>query len=101
MRRALRSLSRADGSALADYGSPLGLSPLRQLIARRAAERGIESTPDQIMLTESGTQAIDLLCRFLLEPGDTVLVAAPCYFNFQALLRAHRARLVGDRTSVV
>ncbi len=47
------------------------------------------------MLTESGTQAIDLLCRFLLEPGDTVLVDDPCYFNFQALLRAHRVRIVG------
>src|SRR3546814_5899056 len=46
------------------------------------------------MLTESGTQAIDLLCRFLLEPGDTVLVDDPCYFNFQALLRAHRIRMV-------
>jgi DNA-binding transcriptional MocR family regulator len=95
LRRALRSLSRADGSVLADYGSPLGLPPLRQLIARRMAERGIESAPDQIMLTESGTQAIDLLCRFLLEPGDSVLVDDPCYFNFQALLRAHRARIVG------
>ncbi len=47
------------------------------------------------MLTESGTQAIDLLCRFLLEPGDTVLVDDPCYFNFHALLRAHRANIVG------
>jgi DNA-binding transcriptional MocR family regulator len=46
------------------------------------------------MLTESGTQAIDLICRFLLEPGDTVLVDDPCYFNFLALLRAHRARVV-------
>jgi DNA-binding transcriptional MocR family regulator len=64
------------------------------LIARRLAERGVEAAPDQIMLTESGTQAIDLLCRFLLEPGDTVLIDDPCYFNFQALLRAHRARLV-------
>ena len=80
--------------ALADYGSPLGLPPLRQLLARRMAERGIEASPDQIMLTESGTQAIDLLCRFLLEPGDTVLVDDPCYFNFHALLRAHRARIV-------
>ncbi|MGV7245343.1 aminotransferase class I/II-fold pyridoxal phosphate-dependent enzyme, partial [Caballeronia sp. M23-90] len=43
---------------------------------------------------ESGTQAIDLLCRFLLEPGDTVLVDDPCYFNFLALLRAHRAKIV-------
>ena len=46
------------------------------------------------MLTESGTQAIDLLCRFLIEPGDTVLVDDPCYFNFHALLRAHRANVV-------
>jgi DNA-binding transcriptional MocR family regulator len=57
-------------------------------------DRGIEASPDQIMLTESGTQAIDLLCRFLLEPGDTVLVDDPCYFNFHALLRAHRARII-------
>ncbi|WP_454848686.1 aminotransferase-like domain-containing protein [Rhizobium binxianense] len=95
MRRALRALSRAEGPALADYGSPLGLPPLRRLIARRMAERGIEASPDQIMLTESGTQAIDLLCRFLIEPGDAVLVDDPCYFNFHALLRAHRARVVG------
>jgi DNA-binding transcriptional MocR family regulator len=94
IRRALRTLSRTDGAALSDYGSPLGLPPLRQLIARRMAERGVEASPDQIMLTESGTQAIDLLCRFLLEPGDTVLIDDPCYFNFQALLRAHRAHMV-------
>jgi DNA-binding transcriptional MocR family regulator len=43
----------------------------------------------------SGTQAIDLICRFLLRPGDAVLVDDPCYFNFQALLRAHQAQVVG------
>lgn len=95
IRKGLRSVSRAGPDSLADYGSPLGLPPLRQLISRRLGERGVEAPPDQIMLTESGTQAIDLLCRFLLEPGDTVLVDDPCYFNFQALLRAHRVRIVG------
>ena len=94
IRKALRSLSRADAPVLADYGSPLGLPPLRQLIAQRLVERAVECPPDQIMLTESGTQALDILCRFLLEPGDTVLVDDPCYFNFQALLRAHRAKIV-------
>ncbi len=94
IRRAMRTLARADAAILSAYGPPLGLPPLRQHIARRMAERGIEASPDQIMLTESGTQAIDLLCRFLLEPGDTVLVDDPCYFNFQALLRAHRAKIV-------
>jgi DNA-binding transcriptional MocR family regulator len=95
IRRALRSLARADDAILVDYGTPLGLAPLRQLLARRMAERGIEPSPDQIMLTESATQAIDLICRFLLEPGDAVLVDDPCYFNFHALLRAHRAHVVG------
>ncbi|WP_028745732.1 PLP-dependent aminotransferase family protein [Rhizobium mesoamericanum] len=94
IRRGLRTLSRGDMTALTDYGSPLGLPALRQHIARRMAERGVEASPDQVILTESGTQAIDLLCRFLLEPDDVVLIDDPCYFNFQALLRAHRARIV-------
>jgi DNA-binding transcriptional MocR family regulator len=94
IRKALRSLSRSEASVLADYGSPLGLPPLRQLIAQRMTERAVECSPDQVMLTESGTQALDIVCRFLLEPGDTVLVDDPCYFNFQALLRAHHARIV-------
>jgi DNA-binding transcriptional MocR family regulator len=94
MRRALRTIARGPVADLSDYGTPLGLPALRQLIARRMGERGVEAAPDQIMLVESGTQAIDLLCRFLIEPGDTVLVDDPCYFNFHALLRAHRARMV-------
>ncbi|MER9404329.1 PLP-dependent aminotransferase family protein [Mesorhizobium caraganae] len=94
LRRALRTVARADDVDLADYGTPLGLPPLRQLLARRMEGHGIDVSPEQIMLTESGTQAIDLLCRFLIEPGDTVLVDDPCYFNFHALLRAHRAKVV-------
>ncbi|MHA6692090.1 aminotransferase-like domain-containing protein [Devosia sp. A449] len=94
LRRALRTLARGNSQVLTEYDTPLGLPPLRQLIALRMAERGVEASPDQIMLTESGTQAIDMLCRFLLEPGDTVLIDDPCYFNFQALLRAHRAHIV-------
>lgn len=94
MRRALRTLARSDDATLAEYSTPLGLPALRQLLARRTGERGVEAPPDQIILTESGTQAIDLLCRFLIEPGDTVLVDDPCYFNFHALLRAHRAKII-------
>ncbi|SEB48437.1 DNA-binding transcriptional regulator, MocR family, contains an aminotransferase domain [Nitratireductor aquibiodomus] len=95
MRRALRRLSRADAAVLADYGEPLGSPSLRTLLARRMAGHGIEASPGQVMLTDSGTQAIDLLCRFLLKPGDTVLVDDPCYFNFHALLRAHQVKIVG------
>lgn len=94
IRRALRTLSRRPLAPLTGYGTPQGLPELRQLLSHRLGERGIPAAPAQIMLTESGTQAVDLLCRFLLQPGDTVLVDDPCYFSFQAMLRAHRADVV-------
>lgn len=94
LRSALRALSRADDATLAEYATPLGLPALRELLARRMGERGIYVSPEHVLLTESGTQSIDLLCRFLIEPGDTILVDDPCYFNFHALLRAHRASVV-------
>lgn len=95
LRRALRRLSRAQDADLTDYGSTRGSPVLRRMLLRRFAEEGLEVSPEQLMLTASGTQAIDLICRFLLKPGDTVLVDDPCYFNFQALLRAHQVKVVG------
>jgi DNA-binding transcriptional MocR family regulator len=95
LRRGLRALARAEDAVLADYGTTRGSPILRRLLLSRFAEEGIETSPDQLMLTVSGTQAIDLICRFLLRSGDTVLVDDPCYFNFQALLRAHQVRIVG------
>jgi DNA-binding transcriptional MocR family regulator len=95
MRRALRTLARADTLELTEYATPLGHPGLRQFLSRRLAGIGVEAPPDRIMLAESGTHAIDLICRFLLSPGDTVLVDDPCYFNFHALLKAHRVRVVG------
>ncbi|WGD28863.1 PLP-dependent aminotransferase family protein [Ancylobacter sp. WKF20] len=95
LRRALRSLARAQAATLTDYATPLGLLALREVLARRLAVSGIEAGPEQILLTESGTQAIDLIGRLLLEPGATVLVDDPCYFNFHALLAAHRVNVVG------
>ena len=95
VRRALRATARASHSTLLNYATPQGLPALRQLLARRMAALDIEAAPRQILLSESSTQSIDLICRLLLEPGDTVLVDDPCYFNFHALLRAHRANAIG------
>jgi DNA-binding transcriptional MocR family regulator len=94
LRRAIRGIARSDAAILTDYGSPLGLFALRQLLTRRMGDLGLSVSPDQVMLTESGTHALDLFCRFFLEPGDCVLLDDPCYFNFNALLRAHRVKLV-------
>jgi DNA-binding transcriptional MocR family regulator len=95
MRRALRAVARSDAASLSEYATPLGLPSLRALLARRLNSTGLEVTPEQIMLTESGTHAIDLICRFFLQTGDTVLVDDPCYFNFHALLKAQRVKVVG------
>ena len=95
LRRALRQVGRERGLDLTHYDQPLGLGPLRQRLALRLTERGILAHPDQIVLTDSATQALDLICRFLAEPGDSVLVDDPCYFNFHALMRAHRLKVVG------
>lgn len=95
LRRGLRSLARAPQGQLIDYGRPLGYAPLRGQLQRILAERSIEAASNQIMLTDSGTQAIDLINRLLIQPGDTVFVDDPCYFNYLCNLRAHRARVVG------
>ncbi|MGJ4955717.1 PLP-dependent aminotransferase family protein [Bradyrhizobium sp. HKCCYLRH2015] len=94
LRRAVRALARGGGRVLSDYGAARGPAALRRLLQGRLAAIGIDAFSEQLVLTSSGTQAIDLICRMLLRPGDAVLVDDPCYFNFLALLRAHQARIV-------
>lgn len=94
VRRALRTMAKADSLELVEYATPLGHPELRQFISRRLSSVKIDACSNQIMLTESGTQAIDLICRLLLEAGDTVIVDDPCYFNFHALLKAHRIKII-------
>jgi len=91
----VRALARADDAVLTAYGGSRGAPALRRLLLARFAEEGLDVAPEQLLLTGSGTQAIDLICRFLLRPGDTVLVDDPCYFNFQVLLWAQPVRIVG------
>ncbi|RIY01990.1 PLP-dependent aminotransferase family protein [Aureimonas flava] len=95
IRRALRGAARAPEAVLTDYGTAQGSLPLRRLLARQFAAEGLDVGPDAVLLTASGTQGLDLVCRLLLRPGDTVLVDDPCYFNFRALLAAHRVAVAG------
>jgi len=92
IRRALRGIAAMPGAQLLQYGHPLGYLPLRQQIRLRLAELDIAAAPEAILLTDGASQAIDLVCRHLLQPGDAVLVDDPGYFNYHAVLRAHRVR---------
>ncbi|CDG39688.1 Transcriptional regulator, GntR family domain / Aspartate aminotransferase [Asaia bogorensis] len=95
LRKAFRAVARGKGNILSDYGSTRGALRLRRLLTSQFSEEGLDISPDQVLLTGSGTQAVDLICRLLVRRGDTVLVDDPCYFNFQALLKAHEIRIVG------
>ncbi len=76
-------------------GSPLGYAPLRQYLMEDAVEHGIGRANDDILITNGCQQAIDLLARALLRPGDTVVVEEPIYPGLKAALLQAGARLAG------
>ncbi len=94
LRSALRAVSRAPDSSLIEYGVPYGFRPLRDLLARRLNEIEVPATPENILLMDGASQSIDLVCRYLIQPDDAVLVDDPGYFNFHAAVRAQRGRLL-------
>jgi DNA-binding transcriptional MocR family regulator len=94
LKRSLRALAAEDVD-LGGYGDPKGFPPLRQLIRDAMAEQEIAVTPEQVLLTQGSSQALDLTARRLVRPGDTVLVDDPGYANMLFGLRFLGATLVG------
>jgi DNA-binding transcriptional MocR family regulator len=86
---------REDKTNLTAYGTPKGFLPLRDQLSRRLNERDIAADPNGLLLTDSATRSIDVVCRFLLQTGDTVLIDDPGYFNFQSMMQAQRVKIVG------
>ncbi len=75
LRRALAEDAR-DPTSLR-YGEPAGDARLRAALSQRLANLDIAATPQQIVTTAGATQALDIVSRLLLAPGDTVLVDEP------------------------
>jgi DNA-binding transcriptional MocR family regulator len=94
VRRSLRTLA-TDQVDLGGYGEPKGYPPLRQLVRDLLAEQEIAVTTEQVLLTQGSSQAIDLVARRLVRPGDAVLVDQPGYPNLLFSLRFLGARLIG------
>src|SRR5581483_11082149 len=61
------------------YGVAEGSSRLRAAIVERMAALDVPADPEEIVVTTGATQALDLLCNALLDPGDVVLVERPTY----------------------
>lgn len=90
IRDAYSRVLSSDASAL-QYGLTEGYLPLRGQIAARLGQQGMNVSPEDMILTTGSQQAIDLLCRVLLDPGDTVLVEAPTYLAALQVLGSYRA----------
>lgn len=95
VRRNLRALARRPDVHATTYGTALGYRPLREQLQVKLADFGIGAQPDQIILTHGATQALDIVIRTLVQPGDCVLVDDPGYWNLFANLRLYGANLVG------
>ncbi|MBP2336595.1 DNA-binding transcriptional MocR family regulator [Saccharothrix coeruleofusca] len=76
---------------------PLGHPRLRAALAARYRALGVPTTPDQVLVTTGGQQALALVVRALLRPGDEVLVEAPTYPGVLDLLREAAAVVRAER----
>ncbi len=86
---------RAGVGTLFRYGSRFGYAPLRQHLVRRLADLGIEAGLHQFVLTHGANEAMDLVIRYFVPPGATVLVDDPGYYPLFGKLRLAGAHIVG------
>lgn len=85
---------------LADTAGDIGYHPighlrLRRAIADRYTRRGVPTSSEQVLVTTGGQQALSLLARALLRPGDRVLVETPTYAGVLEAFREEGAVLRG------
>lgn len=82
-----RLAAELTGHGLYEYGLPA----LRERLARRYTERGLPTTPDEILVTNGANHALALALRLFVGPGDRVLIEQPTYYNTIEAVRAAHA----------
>jgi GntR family transcriptional regulator/MocR family aminotransferase len=81
--------------ALGHYGDPAGYGPLREALASYlAGSRGLRCTAEQVIIVSGSQQALDLLARVCLNPGDVAAVESPGYPEARSILAAAGASLL-------
>ena len=75
-----RALAEKGAQAL-QYSTPEGLPSLREKVCERMARAGVKCSLDNVLLTQGGTQGIDLVAALFLDRGDTILCENPTYMG--------------------
>lgn len=91
----VRELLTDQGEVALQYGPTDGIAELRQLVARRMTEQGMPAEPEEILLTTGSQQALDLVAKVLVDPGDLVLVEKPGYIGGLGAIASYQARMWG------
>lgn len=95
LRKMLDRLLGARGADMLRYDNPEGLDLLRDELAHRGARAGYAGSADEILVTCGARQAIDLVCRTVLRPGDVVVSESPTFIGTLTSLQASGARVLG------
>ncbi|MCO5165575.1 MAG: PLP-dependent aminotransferase family protein [Planctomycetes bacterium] len=93
-RRCVDHVLRIHGGRVLGYAPREGLPRLRRLIAEHLAEAGVPARADDVLVTTGSQQAIDLVVRALVDPGDAFLVEAATYPGALNLLAAAGAQAI-------
>ena len=85
---------RDHGALALQYSTTEGYLPLREMIARHSARYGIKITPENVLITSGSQQALDLLGKILIDPGDRILVESPTYLAALQAWNAYGAEFI-------
>jgi 2-aminoadipate transaminase len=88
-------LGRDDLADILQLGSPSGYEPLRRLLLEDARRQRLAQPGDDLLITNGCQQALDLIGRVLVRPGDTVALEDPVYPGLKNLLAGMGAQLAG------
>ena len=88
-----KALTDEPGGAL-QYGATEGYNPLREQLSAFMATKGVEVAPDGLIVTTGSQQALDLLGKTMIGPGDKVIVEGPTFLATIQCFRLYGAELV-------
>ena len=94
----VQKLVLTNGAEALQYGSGQGHPKLRDQICDVMALEGIRANPDDVLVTTGSQQALDLISRIFLDPGDVVLVEAPSYVGALGTFQQYEASVAHVET---
>ncbi len=91
VRAATDRVLRDHGTTALQYTTTEGYPPLRELLVRHMSRYGVEVRPENVLITSGSQQALDLIGKLLINPGDRVLTEAPTYLGALQAFNAYQA----------